>query len=192
IMLFTAGARGKHLFYLALAGVSAVGLAIFFEPYRMSRFLAFLDPWKDPSGTGYHIIQALYALGSGGLFGLGLGQSHQKWFYLPEQHTDFIFAVLGEELGFFGGVLVILLFLVFVWRGFRIALSMGDSFGSLLAVGLTSMIALQAVINIGVVTGSLPITGIPLPLISFGGSSLVFTLIGVGMLLNISRYVTSR
>lgn len=192
IMLFTAGARGKHLFYLALAGVTAVGLAIFFEPYRMSRFLAFLDPWKDPSGTGYHIIQALYALGSGGLFGLGLGQSHQKWFYLPEQHTDFIFAVLGEELGFFGGALVILLFLVFIWRGFRIALSTGDSFGSLLAVGLTSMIALQAVINIGVVTGSLPITGIPLPLISFGGSSLVFTLIGVGMLLNISRYVSSR
>lgn len=192
IMLFTAGARGKHLFYLALAGVGAVGLAIFFEPYRMSRFLAFLDPWKDPSGTGYHIIQALYALGSGGLFGLGLGQSHQKWFYLPEQHTDFIFAVLGEELGFFGGALVILLFLVFIWRGFKIALSTGDSFGSLLAVGLTSMIALQAVINIGVVTGSLPITGIPLPLISFGGSSLVFTLIGVGMLLNISRYVSSR
>lgn len=192
IMLFSAGAKGKHLFYLALAGVAAVGMAIVLEPYRMSRFLAFLDPWKDPSGTGYHIIQALYALGSGGLFGLGLGQSHQKWFYLPEQHTDFIFAVLGEELGFMGGTLVILLFLIFVWRGFKVALSTSDSFGSLLAVGVTSMIALQAVINMGVVTGSLPITGIPLPLISAGGSSLVFTLIGVGLLLNISRYVSSR
>ncbi|WP_418790566.1 stage V sporulation protein E [Phosphitispora sp. TUW77] len=192
IMLFAAGARGKHLFYLAMAGLAAVGLAIILEPYRMSRFLAFLDPWADPRGTGFHIIQSLYAIGSGGLFGLGLGQSHQKFFYLPEQHTDFIFAVLGEELGFFGGAFVILLFLVFVWRGFKIALSTQDPFASLLAVGLTSMIALQAIINIGVVTGSLPITGIPLPLLSFGGSSLVFTLIGVGILLNISRYISSR
>lgn len=190
IMLFAAGARGKHLFYLAMTGIGAVGAAIVLEPYRMSRFLAFLDPWKDPAGTGYHIIQALYALGSGGLFGLGLGQSHQKWFYLPEQHTDFIFAVLGEELGFFGGALVIVLFLIFIWRGFKVALSTNDTFGSLLAVGVTTMIALQAVINIGVVTGSLPVTGIPLPLISFGGSSLVFTLVGVGMLLNISRYAS--
>ncbi len=192
IMLFAAGAKGKHLFYLALAGLAAVGLAIAVEPYRLSRFLAFLDPWADPTGTGYHIIQALYALGSGGLFGAGLGNSHQKFYYLPEQHTDFIFAVLGEELGFFGGSLVIILFLIFIWRGFKIALTTHDSFASLLAVGVTSMIALQAIINIGVVTGSLPITGIPLPLLSFGGSSLVFTLIGVGMLLNISRYVSPR
>lgn len=192
IMLFAAGARGKHLFYLALAGMVAVGAAIILEPYRMSRFLAFLDPWKDPRGTGFHIIQSLYALGSGGLFGAGLGQSHQKFFYLPEQHTDFIFAVLGEELGFLGGALVITLFLIFVWRGFKIALSSQDPFASLLAVGVTSMIALQAIINIGVVTGSLPITGIPLPLISFGGSSLIFTLTGVGILLNISRYISYR
>lgn len=192
IMLFAAGARGKHLFYLALAGLAAVGLAIALEPYRMTRFLAFLNPWKDPRGTGFHIIQSLYALGSGGLFGSGLGQSHQKFFYLPEQHTDFIFAVLGEELGFLGGALVITLFLLFVWRGFKIALSTQDSFASLLAVGVTSMIALQVIINIGVVTGSLPITGIPLPLISFGGSSLVFTLTGVGILLNISRYISYR
>jgi cell division protein FtsW len=192
IMLFAAGAKGKHLFYLALVGMAAVGMAIVLEPYRMSRFLAFLDPWKDPRGTGFHIIQSLYALGSGGLFGAGLGQSHQKFFYLPEQHTDFIFAVLGEELGFFGGSLVILMFIIFAWRGFKIALSSQDPFASLLGVGVTSMIALQAVINIGVVTGSLPITGIPLPLISFGGSSLVFTLTGVGILLNISKYVSSR
>ena len=192
IMLFAAGARGKHLFYLALSGLAAVAAAIVLEPYRMSRFLAFLDPWADPQGTGFHIIQSLYALGSGGLFGLGLGESHQKFFYLPEQHTDFIFAVLGEELGFMGGGAVIFLFLVFVWRGFKIALSSYDPFASLLAVGLTSMISLQAIINIGVVTGSLPVTGIPLPLISFGGSSLLFTLTGVGILLNISRYVSSR
>lgn len=192
IMLFAAGARGKHMFYLAMSGVAAVAAAIILEPYRMSRFLAFLDPWKDPRGTGFHIIQSLYALGSGGLFGAGLGQSHQKFFYLPEQHTDFIFAVLGEELGFIGGALVLVLFLVFVWRGFKIALSSQDPFASLLAVGVTSMIALQAIINIGVVTGSLPITGIPLPLISFGGSSLVFTLTGVGILLNISRYISSQ
>lgn len=192
IMLFAAGAKGKHLFYLALAGMVAVGMAIVLEPYRMSRFLAFLDPWADPRGTGFHIIQSLYALGSGGLFGAGLGQSHQKFFYLPEQHTDFIFAVLGEELGFLGGALVLILFLLFVWRGFKIALSSQDPFASLLAVGITSMIALQAIINIGVVTGSLPVTGIPLPLISFGGSSLVFTLTGVGIVLNISRYISSR
>jgi len=187
IMLFAAGARGKHMVYLALSGMAAVAAAIVLEPYRMSRFLAFLDPWN-----GFHIIQSLYALGSGGLFGAGLGQSHQKFFYLPEQHTDFIFAVLGEELGFIGGALVLLLFLIFVWRGFRIALSSQDPFASLLAVGVTSMIALQAIINIGVVTGSLPVTGIPLPLISFGGSSLVFTLTGVGILLNISRYMSSH
>ena len=192
IMLFAAGARGKHMVYLALSGMAAVAAAIVLEPYRMSRFLAFLDPWNDPRGTGFHIIQSLYALGSGGLFGAGLGQSHQKFFYLPEQHTDFIFAVLGEELGFIGGALVLLLLLIFVWRGFRIALSSQDPFASLLAVGVTSMIALQAIINIGVVTGSLPVTGIPLPLISFGGSSLVFTLTGVGILLNISRYMSSH
>ncbi len=192
IMFFAAGARGKHLFYLALAGLAVLGLAIVLEPYRLSRLLAFLDPWADPRGTGFHIIQSLYALGSGGLFGAGLGQSHQKWFYLPEQHTDFIFAILGEELGFLGGALVIILFLLFIWRGFKIALCAQDPFACLLAVGVTTMIGLQVVLNIGVVTGSLPITGIPLPLISFGGSSLVFTLIGVGILLNISRYISSR
>ncbi|MFZ5639892.1 MAG: stage V sporulation protein E [Bacillota bacterium] len=192
VMFFAAGARGKHLSYLALSGLGAVGLAIALEPYRLKRFLAFLNPWADPLGSGFHIIQALYALGSGGLFGAGLGKSHQKYFYLPEQHTDFIFAVLGEELGFIGGALVILLFILFIWRGFKIALCSQDPFASLLAVGITSMIGLQAVINIGVVTSSLPITGIPLPLLSFGGSSLVFTLIGIGILLNISRYITSR
>lgn len=192
VMFFAAGARGTHLTGLAGVGLAGVVAAIIFEPYRMKRFLAFLHPFADPLGSGFHIIQALYALGSGGLFGVGLGQSKQKMFYLPEQHTDFIFAILGEELGFIGGALVILLFFIFIWRGFKIALTSTDPFASLLAVGLTTMIGLQAIINIGVVTSSMPITGIPLPFISFGGTSLLFTLLGVGMLLNISRYSNSK
>ncbi|HEX3032174.1 MAG TPA: putative lipid II flippase FtsW [Bacillota bacterium] len=192
IMLFAAGARGKHLGSLAVLGVSAISIAIAFEPYRRSRFLAFLDPFADPKGTGYHIIQSLYAIGSGGFFGVGLGEGMQKHNYLPEQHTDFIFAVINEELGFVGGCLVILLFIVFLWRGLKVAMTCPDPFGSLMAVGITSMVALQAVVNMGVVTGSLPITGITLPLISFGGTSLVFTLAGVGILLNISRHSVGR
>lgn len=192
IMLFAAGAKGKHLINLGLSGVGAIGVAIALEPYRLSRFLAFLDPFKDPRGTGYHIIQSLYAIGSGGFFGRGLGNSIQKHNYLPEQHTDFIYAIINEELGFLGGSLVILLFILFIWRGLRVAITTPDPFGSMMAVGLTSMVALQAVVNIGVVTGSLPITGITLPFISFGGTSLVFTMAGVGMLLNISRYSSSK
>lgn len=192
VMLFAGGARGKHLAVLASLGIVAVGFAIALAPYRMQRFLAFLDPWKDARGTGFHIIQSLFAIGSGGLFGVGLGSSRQKFFYLPERHTDFIFAIIGEELGFIGATLVIILFFLLIWRGFKIALSSTDPFASLTAVGLTSMIALQAIINIGVVTSSLPITGIPLPLISYGGSSLVFTLMGIGILLNISRHGTPK
>lgn len=192
IMLFAAGARLSILGALGAAGAGLMAAAIIFEPYRMQRFLAFLNPWDDPQGTGFHIIQSLYALGSGGLFGTGLGQGKQKYLYLPEQHTDFIFAVIGEELGFIGGVLVITLFMVFVWRGLRIALTAPDPFASLLATGITVGIGLQAFINIGVVTGSLPVTGITLPFISFGGTSLIFTLLGVGILLNISKYAYSR
>lgn len=192
VMLFAAGASYNHLGSLGATGLGAVVLAILFEPYRLKRIFAFLDPFADPKGAGFHIIQSLYAIGSGGIFGLGLGQSRQKFFYLPEQHTDFIFAIIGEELGFLGGSLVILLFLLFVWRGLKIAISSPDPFASLLAVGLTSMIILQAGLNLGVVTGSLPVTGIPLPFISFGGTSLVFTLIGVGVLLNISRYTSDK
>lgn len=192
LMLFAAGANGKHLFNIGFAGVSLIGAAIALEPYRRVRFLAFLDPFKDPRGSGYHIIQSLYAIGSGGFFGVGLGQGMQKHQYLPEQHTDFIYAVINEELGFLGGGLVILLFILFIWRGLRVAITTPDPFGSLMAVGITSMVALQAVVNIGVVTGSMPITGITLPFISFGGTSLVFTMAGVGILLNISRYSSSR
>ncbi len=156
-------------------------------PYRIRRILAFLDPWADPSGKGFQTIQALLALGPGGLFGLGLGQSKQKFLYLPENHTDFIFAMIGEELGFVGVTLVILLFFLLVWRGYKVAMGAADAFTGLLAVGLTSMIAIQAVINMGVVSGILPVTGITLPFLSYGGTSLVFTMLGVGVLLNISR-----
>ena len=190
IMLLAAGADWKQMSYLALAGVVLVAVAIYFEPYRMRRFTAFLDPWQDPRDSGFQTVQSLLALGSGGLIGMGLGRSRQKFFYLPEQHTDFIYAILGEELGFLGAVLVLILFFLLAWRGFRTAISSQDSYGSLLAVGLTSMVILQAVVNIGVVTGSLPVTGITLPLISYGGSSLTFILIGIGILLNISRYAT--
>jgi cell division protein FtsW len=158
------------------------------EPYRQQRIFAFLDPWSAPKGAGFHIIQSLYALGSGGLFGVGLGQSKQKFFYLPEPGTDFIFAVLGEELGFVGSLVILLLYFLLLLRGLRTALQAPDVFGSLLAVGITFWIVAQAMLNIGVVTGSLPVTGITLPFISYGGTSLIVMSISVGILLNISRF----
>ncbi|MDD2619078.1 MAG: putative lipid II flippase FtsW [Syntrophomonadaceae bacterium] len=187
-MLLIAGARWSHLAAIALSGMAAVAAAIAVAPYRMERFVAFLDPWKYARDEGFQTIQSLYALGSGGLFGMGLGMSRQKFFYLPEQHTDFIFAILGEELGFIGVFVVLALFLLFAWRGFRIAIKAPDTFGSLLAAGITTMIVFQAAINIAVVAGALPVTGITLPFISYGGTSLLFTLAAVGLLLNISRY----
>jgi len=191
-LLLAAGAKWSHLSMVALSGLAAVGAAIAVAPYRMERFIAFLDPWKYASDEGFQTIQSLYALGSGGLFGAGLGHSRQKFFYIPEVHTDFIFAILGEELGFIGASLVLALFLLFAWRGFKIAINAPDTYGSLLASGITIMIVFQAAINIGVVSGALPVTGITLPFISHGGSSLFFTMIGVGLLLNISRYSTYR
>lgn len=188
IMLFAAGASIWQLVALILGALPGLIWAVFGAEYRRRRFLAFLDPWADPQGSGFHIIQALYAIGSGGLFGVGLGQSRQKLFYLPEQHTDFIFAILSEELGFFGGLLVLALFFFFAWRGFRTALGAPDYFSGVLAIGITVMITLQAIMNIAVVTASIPITGIPLPFVSYGGSSLIFTLAAVGVLLNISRH----
>jgi cell division protein FtsW len=192
MLLFTAGAKLSHLTSLGIVGVTGIIAAIILEPYRLKRLLAFSDPWADPLNTGYHIIQSLYALGSGGLFGVGLGRSREKFLYLPEPHTDFIFAILGEELGLIGTVTVILLFFLFAWRGFKIAIAAPDIYGSMLAAGLTTMIIMQALMNIAVVTASMPVTGIPLPFISFGGSALIFTLLGVGILLNISRYVHDK
>lgn len=188
-MLIAAGARVSHILTLAGTGLGLVAVAIAAAPYRMRRIFAFLDPWADPLGNGYQTIQALLALGPGGLFGLGLGQSRQKFLYLPENHTDFIFAMIGEELGFIGATLIILLFFLFAWRGFRVAMRAPDAFTGFLAVGLTSMVSIQAMINMGVVSGLLPVTGITLPFISYGGTSLVFTMVGVGVLLNISREV---
>lgn len=192
VLLFTAGAKLSHLASLGIVGVAGIIIAIIVEPYRMKRLLAFSDPWSDPLDTGYHIIQSLYAIGSGGLFGVGLGRSREKFLYLPEPHTDFIFAILGEELGFIGTITVLVLFFLFAWRGFKIAISAPDIFGSLMAAGLTTMIIIQALMNIAVVTASMPVTGIPLPFLSFGGSALIFTLSGVGILLNISRYMNIK
>jgi len=155
------------------------------EPYRLKRWLTFLNPWEEPGGAGYQIVQSFYALGSGGLLGTGLGAGMQKLHYLPTPHTDFIFAVIGEELGFVGSLFIILLFMAIVWRGVRISLSTQNRFGSLLAVGLTVLIGIQAAINIGVVTGTLPTKGLTLPFISFGGSSMLVSLASIGILLNI-------
>ena len=157
------------------------------EDYRRRRLLNFINPWKDPAGDGYQLIQSFYALGAGGVTGLGIGQSRQKTLYMPEPHNDFIFAIIGEELGLIGCTVVILLFVIFVYRGIKIAMSAKDEYGTLLAVGITSIIGLQAIINIAVVTGSMPVTGVPLPFISYGGTALVFNLMAMGILLNISR-----
>lgn len=188
VVIFAGGMKMLHVGLLGLASAPVLWWAIMGSEYRRNRLFAFLHPWDDPGGSGWQIIQALYALGTGGPFGTGIGYSRQKWFYLPEPHTDFIFAVLGEEMGFFGTALVVLLFFTVAWRGYRIAMSAPDRYSCLLATGLTTLIVLQAIVNIGVVTGSLPITGIPLPFISSGGSSLLTNLAAAGVLLNISRY----
>lgn len=187
-IVFSAGIPLKQLFALLAAGIPFVLYLMLSEPYRIRRIFSFLDPWSDPLHSGYHIIQSLYALGPGGLFGVGLGRSRQKLYYLPEPQNDFIFSIIGEELGFLGAVTIMLLFFILIWRGFKTSLLAPDIFGSLLAVGITAMVAVQMLINVGVVTGSIPVTGINLPFISAGGSSLFFTMVAMGILMNISRY----
>jgi cell division protein FtsW len=155
--------------------------------YRRDRILAFLDPYSDPQGKGFHIIQSLIAVSTGGITGLGLMEGKQKLFYLPEPHTDFIFAVTAEELGLVGSLILVLLFAVFLWRGVRTATRTQDMFGRFLVVGITSMVVVQAFINISVVLGLMPTKGIPLPFVSYGGSSLFITLACVGVLLNVSK-----
>jgi len=174
----------------AIFGAGAVVSAglVAVERYRFARFLAFLDPWKDPLGGGYQIIQATYAFGSGRFFGVGLGMSRQKFFYLPAAHTDFIFAIIGEELGLAGTLAVVAAFGVFACAGLLIAMRCRDPFGKVLAGGLTATIVVQAVMNMAAVTGLMPVTGIPLPLVSAGGSSITFTMMCVGMVLSVSRY----
>jgi cell division protein FtsW len=188
IMIFAAGAQMLHLSLLTMGGLGLGIVLVLSEEYRMKRITSFIDPWQDKLGTGYQIIQSLYALGAGGPFGVGIGNSLQKNFYIPEPQNDFIFAILGEELGFLGGMTVIILFLLLVWRGIRIAISAPDLFSSFLAVGITGIIAVQVIINIAVVTSSMPVTGMPLPFISYGGTALLVMMAGVGILLNISRY----
>ncbi|HBI6908581.1 stage V sporulation protein E [Clostridium perfringens] len=188
IMVFVAGARKRFMFGVITPIILFVGsFFTLFEDYRRRRLLNFINPWKDPAGDGYQLIQSFYALGAGGVTGLGIGQSRQKTLYMPEPHNDFIFAIIGEELGLIGCTVVILLFVIFVYRGIKIAMSAKDEYGTLLAVGITSIIGLQAIINIAVVTGSMPVTGVPLPFISYGGTALVFNLMAMGILLNISR-----
>lgn len=191
ILIFTAGAKMSHIAAAgALAGIAGFAL-IMKDLYSSKRIFTFLNPWVDPRGDGWQTIQSLYAIGSGGIFGLGLGRSRQKFLYIPEPQNDFIFSILAEELGFIGVVTIIILFLIFMWRGIRIAMKAPDVFGSLLATGLTSLVAVQVLINIAVDIALLPVTGVPLPFFSYGGSSLCFLMIGMGILLNISRSVSN-
>lgn len=193
IMLFVGGGRIKDLFgKLAPVLLAAVGLFIVLEPYRMARLMSFTNPWKDAAGDGYQLIQSFYALGAGGITGLGLGQSRQKTLYMPEPHNDFIFSIIGEELGLIGCLCIMALFLFFIWRGIKVAMNAKDTYGTLLATGITSIIAVQAIINIAVVTGSMPVTGVPMPFISYGGTSLVINMMAMGILLNISRQTEGK
>jgi len=188
VVLFTAGARLVHLSLAAAPALVGVAGLLVFVPFRMRRMTAFLDPWADPRGTSYQVVQSLLAVGSGGVHGLGFTEGRQKMFFLPFAHSDFIFAVVGEELGLFGGLAVIALFGLFLWRGMRAALRAPDRFGVLLGMGIVTGIVAQALFNMSVVLAMLPTKGIPLPFISYGGSSLVPTLFAVGVLLNISQH----
>ena len=186
ILLFVGRARLWHLGASVLAALSVVYITVKQTPYQWRRIMVYLNPDIDPLGEGYQIKQSLLSLGNGGIFGQGLGKSTQKLLYLPEPYTDFIFSILGEELGFLGTLIVVTLFLIVMWRGIKIARNAPDMFGCLLAIGLTSSIVVGALINISVVTNLIPTTGLPLPFISYGGNSLLLSLIGTGILLNIS------
>ncbi len=188
-MLYVAGISLRYVFYASMAALPAIYLLIVRVPYRYERVMAFLSPGSDPQGHGFQLLQSLIAVGSGGLTGVGLMESRQKLFYLPEAHTDFIFAVICEELGYIGAVAIVALFALYGWRGFRAALKAPDEFGRLLALGVTTMVVAQALINLSVVLGLVPTKGIPLPFISYGGTSLLVMLLGTGVLLNISQHV---
>ena len=200
VMMLMAGVRVLHFVWAGLAGGAGLTLLLLkgkidqikgvsgtSDSFRLDRIKVFFDPWSDATGTGYQMIQSLYAIGSGGLFGVGLGNSKQKYLYIPEPQNDFIFAIIAEELGFVGCIAIIALFAVFVWRGIVIAMKAPDMFGSLIAVGITTLVAIQAIINIAVVTASIPTTGMALPFFSYGGTALAILLSSVGILLNISR-----
>jgi len=187
ILLFAGGANLLHLGGTVLAAVPFLYLAVAHKAYRWRRITAFLDPWADPQGSGHQIIQSFLAFGSGGVFGRGLGEGRQKLLFLPERHSDFIYAVIGEELGLLGALVVLILFVLILWRGVSVARTVNDNFSRMLALGITVLICIQGLINMFVVTGLLPTKGIALPLVSYGGSSLVITMAALGVLLNISR-----
>jgi cell division protein FtsW len=187
-LLYLAGSPVRNLGWALAPALPLVAIAVAIAPYRLRRMTAFWDPWSDPRGSGFQIIQSWLAFGNGGLLGQGVGGSRQKLFYLPEAHTDFIFAVVGEELGFLGAAAIVGLFAVLIWRGLRVGLRAPEPFGAYLALGITLLIATQTLVNLGVVTGLLPTKGLPLPFISFGGSALLMTMLSTGVLLNISQH----
>lgn len=189
VMIFVAGMNMKIVGVMFASGIGlflALGLT---SEYRLKRILSFLDPFQDPLGSGYQVIQGLYALGSGGLFGMGLGKSQQKWFYIPEPQNDFIFAIIGEELGLVGCVVVIMLFVLLVYRCIRIALKCSNIFACMVVIGIGGQIGIQAALNIAVATSSMPVTGVALPFISYGGTSLIIFMSAIGIILNISKHV---
>ncbi|MBQ4526889.1 MAG: putative lipid II flippase FtsW [Clostridia bacterium] len=187
IVLWAAGAKMSHFAAIGGPALAVAVVAMVSAPYRMARVTAFFDPFKDSSGTGFQIVQSLYAIGSGGFFGVGLGQSRQKHLFLPEPQNDFIFSVICEELGFVGAALVVVLFVFLMWKGIKIASNAPDKFSKLLVIGIMGLIAVQVIINIAVVTSSIPATGMPLPFFSYGGTSLVFILAEMGVVLSVSR-----
>lgn len=188
VLLFVSGV--KMNFFVKLASIGLIGVVglIIIAPYRLKRIVSFLNPWSDPLGSGFQIIQSMYAIGPGGLLGMGFGNSIQKHFYLPEPQTDFIFSIISEEFGFMGVLIVSILFIIIIYRGFRIAISLEDKFGKYLAFGITFCLSFQALLNLMVVVGLIPVTGVTLPFLSYGGSSLIITMICIGILLNISKF----
>jgi cell division protein FtsW len=191
-LLFVSGARVIYIVGAFLMAIPVAYTLLMTVGYRYKRLMSFIRPWEDPTGTSFQIIQSFLSFGSGGFFGLGLGEGRQKLFFLPAPHTDFIFSIIGEELGLVGAMGVVLLFLILTLRGIQIGLSIEDRFGAYLALGITLMISLQAVINMGVVLGLLPTKGLTLPFISYGGTSLIVNLAGVGILLHLSTHAERR
>jgi len=187
VILFCAGARVLHFIAIGVPAIAGAVYLVLSSEYRLQRFLSFMDPFADPQGSGYQAVNSLYAIASGSIFGRGLGKSLQKYLYIPEPQNDFIFSIVAEELGFVGAFTVIVLFLLLIWRGVRISMNAPDMMGSLMAIGITSLIAIESIVNIAVVTATVPVTGMPLPFISYGGTSMLFHLMAIGILLNISR-----
>lgn len=186
-LMLIAGAKLRHLGILAGGAIPVMIYLVVKEPYRMARIIAFLDPWQDSQGIGFQLTQSQIGLGSGGLFGVGLGHSQQKLFYLPAAHTDFILSIIGEEMGLVGALAVIVLFVLFIWTGIRLIRQTHEAFGYFLSIGIILMLGLQAMVNVGVSIGAFPTKGLPLPFISYGGSALIFHLVGIGLILNVSK-----